>query len=210
MGDLLKNRNLGHSQYNLVIGLVMFGGVSLAAILALLFRGIFANWHPVLLIIIYLIISLIGAGIAKKSEMPAMSLLGFNLVVAPAGMILAAILPGKASSTVVNALLLTIGVVIVMAIAGYLRPKLFLKLGNVLLLALVAVVVVEVLGMIFCHATWDWWQVIVAGIFALLIGYDWARAQSRELTTDGAIDACVDLFIDGFNLFLRLLSFIKD
>lgn len=206
MERLLKNRCLTLSQFNAVIGVVLIEGLLLSAFIAKTCTAFFASWNWILLLIVYFIVSLIGAGIAKRSCRPIMSLIGFNLVVAPAGMVLSVILPGFASKTIMHALIVTVLVALAMVIAAQFQPKMFLKLGRALAFSLLAVIVIELIAVLAGIAVWSWLNFIVAAIFALFIGYDWARAQCSELTTDGAIDACVDLFIDGFNLFLRLLS----
>ena len=210
MDNLFKNRRLSLSQFNAVIGVVMLEGILLSALIATVFGGFFKTWNPIVLVIVYLIVSIVGAVIAKRSDRPAMSLLGYNLIVAPAGAVLSVILDGEKSQTVVHALVITAFVALAMIIAAQFKPNLFLKLGRALGFALIAVIIVEIVALIAGITTWSWWNVIVAGIFALYIGYDWSRAQNSELTTDGAIDACVDLYIDLFNLFLRLLSVLDD
>ncbi|MCQ2571310.1 MAG: Bax inhibitor-1 family protein [Candidatus Saccharibacteria bacterium] len=206
MEKLLTNRRLTHSQFNSVIGAVLMEGFLLAALIAKTCTAFFAKWNWLVLLIAYLVVSLIGTAIARKSDKPIMSLIGFNMVVAPAGAVLSVILPAFAASAIMHALIVTVLVALAMIIASQFEPKLFLKMGRALSISLLAVIVIELISVIAGFATWSWMNFIVAAIFALFIGYDMARAQYSEMTTDGAIDACVDLFIDGFNLFLRLLS----
>lgn len=205
MKNLFENRRLSLSQFNTVIGAVLLEGILLSALIAKTCAGFFKSWPTVALIIVYLVISIIGAVIARKSNRPALSLLGFNLIVVPAGAVLSVILDGEKTQTVVRALLVTAGVAIVMIVFAQYKPNFFLKLRRVLAIALISILVIEVIMLIF-GAEWSWWNVLVAGVFALFIGYDWSRAQNSELTTDGAIDACVDLFIDLLNMFLRILD----
>jgi FtsH-binding integral membrane protein len=46
----------------------------------------------------------------------------------------------------------------------------------------------------------------VAALFCGYIAYDWAKAQEESPTADNAVDACVGLYLDIINLFLRILS----
>jgi hypothetical protein len=55
----------------------------------------------------------------------------------------------------------------------------------------------------------DLWDVLVAGLFAFYIGYNWAIAQEYDCTIDNAIDACVGLYLNIVNLFLRVLSIME-
>jgi FtsH-binding integral membrane protein len=205
MDNLFKNRRLSLSQFNAVVGAVLLEGILLSALIAKTCAGLFTSWNPIALVVVYLVVSIIGTVIARKSNRPALSLLGFNLVVVPAGAVLSVILDGEKSQTVVRALLVTAGVALVMIVFAQYKPNFFLKLRRVLTIAIISVIVIEVIMLIFGVA-WSWWNVIVASLFALFIGYDWSRAQNSELTTDGAIDACVDLFIDLLNMFLRILD----
>jgi hypothetical protein len=119
-------------------------------------------------------------------------------------------LDGFGYTTLINALLITIGVVVVMMIAAYLKPTFFLKLGRVLMLALVALIIIELVCLAFGLMEPKLIDVIAAGLFALFIGWDWAKAQKSEITFDGAIDSCVSLYIDGVNLFLRTAGLLEN
>ena len=50
------------------------------------------------------------------------------------------------------------------------------------------------------------WDILVAGLFCLYIGYDWGKAQALPKTADNAVDMCVGLYLDVINLFMSLLS----
>ena len=52
------------------------------------------------------------------------------------------------------------------------------------------------------------YDVVVAGIFALYIGFDIYRSQQFEKTVDNAVDCALDIYLDIANLFIRLLSII--
>ena len=42
--------------------------------------------------------------------------------------------------------------------------------------------------------------------YYIIIGYDWAEAQTKAYTLDNAVDSVVGLYLDIINLFLRILS----
>lgn len=206
---LFKDRRLTLEQYNGVIGAVLIEGLLLSALLAKMLGGIFSLLSPLALVIGYLIICIIGIIITHRSDRPLISFFGYNLVVVPTGILLSVLLRGVKTDLIIHALLITAGVVLVMIGAAQLRPRIFLKMGRALGVALIAVIIIEIIA---AFAGWfkaGWWDAIVAALFALYIGYDWAKAQSNELTLDGAIDSCLDLYLDIVNLFIRILSALK-
>lgn len=209
MERLFKDRRLSLEQYNGVIGAVLIEGLLLSALLAKMLGGLFSLISPLALVIGYLIISIIGIVVTHRSDRPLMSFLGYNLVVVPTGILLSVLLRGVKTDLIIHALLITAGVVLVMIGAAQLRPRIFLKMGRALSVALIAVIIIEIIAAIAGWFSHGWWDALVAGIFALYISYDWAKAQSNELTLDGAIDSCLDLYLDIINLFVRVLSALK-
>ena len=107
---------------------------------------------------------------------------------------------------ILNAILTTIGVTVVMIIAGQVFPGVFMSMGRALVVALSALIVVEIIMLIAGWSEPGFVDIIAAIIFSGLIGYDWAIAQSRPHTVDGAVDACAGLYLDVINLFLRIES----
>lgn len=191
--------------YNAVIGIVLVWGFALSALLIAFLGNWFATWNPILLIVIYIIVAWIGIHISRRSTDLKMSFLGYNLVVVPFGIVLSVILRGFPLISILHAVAITAAVAFVMLLAAIAFPRVFLSMGRILFFALLAVVVIEILIGLFgwYHPTLlDW---IVAIIFALFIGYDWAIAQSVERTLDNAIDSCVGLYINVVNLFVRVL-----
>ena len=206
MEKLLENRPLSLKGFNATIGVVLLEGLLLSALITKSLGAWFATWNVWVLMIGYFVISIIGIIISRKSDRPAMSLLGYNLVVVPAGAVLSVALRGVKPDLIIHALLITAGVVVIMIIAAQLMPDVFIRLGKALFIALIAVIVIEIIAALAGWFRASWWDAIVAGIFALYIGYDWSKAQRSELTLDGAIDSCVDLYLDILNLFLRVLG----
>ena len=207
---ILDGDYLSKKEYNTVIGIVLLWGLLLSAAIAKLTTNYFATWNLLVLIIVYFVCSIAGVLIAHRSDDPRISFLGYNMVVAPAGMILSVILRTINPGLIIRALLITAGVTVVMIIAANLRPKLFLSLGKVLWISLIAVIIIEVIGALAGWFEASWWDAIVAAIFSLYIGYDWARAQQFTHTLDGAIDASVDIYLDILNLFLRIVGYLSD
>ena len=199
-------RKLSLAEFNGLIGLVLAIGFGINVLLVTCCSQYFVDINPTVLIIGYLIVSIAGIVISKKSEDPFISFLGYLMVVVPVGIVLSVCLAGQSSVSIVNALAVTAGVTLVMLIASQIKPDFFLSLGRALGIALLAVIVIEVIMMLAGWARPTFWDYLIALIFCGYIGYDWAKAQEGPHTADGAVDACVGLYLDIVNLFLRILS----
>ena len=200
------SQELSLAGFNGLIGLILLYGFGVNVILVSCCSQYFANINPIVLVIGYLVLSIIGIIMSRKSDDPFISFIGYNLVVIPIGVVLSVCLAGQTSVSILNACAVTAGVTVIMIIAGTLKPDFFLSLGRALGIALLAVIIVEVVLMLFGVVMPTIWDFLVALIFCGYIGYDWADAQSRPHTADGAVDACVGLYLDVVNLFLRILS----
>jgi FtsH-binding integral membrane protein len=198
------------ASYNSIIGAVLFWGFALSAIIVHLAGDYFLTWNPIVLVIAYFVVAIVGVIISRVSTVPAISFIGYNLVVVPFGAVLSVILHGVKIVSVLHAVAITAGVMLIMLLLSIAIPMVFLKMGRILFVSLFAVVILEILCLIFgwYHPTIiDW---IVAIIFSLYIGFDWAVAQEKTHTLDNAIDSCVDLYVDAVNLFIRIVSILND
>ena len=200
---------LSDQVYNSVIGGVLLWGfginyltvtmVPVEAILAIPY------W---MLIVGYFISAIAGTIIFQKSDNPAISFLGYNLIVVPIGIILTPILNEIDPTIIVDALMITGGFTGLMMFLGVTYPKFFLSLGRVLAFSLIGIILLEI-GLMFTMGHQpeiiDW---IVAGLFCMYIGYDWARANKIPKTMDNAVDSAASLYLDIINLFIRILSIL--
>jgi FtsH-binding integral membrane protein len=156
--------------------------------------------------------ALTGVYIFNKSDKPAVSFLGYNLVVLPFGLVVTKNVgwyTGPQYEGLVLETIQTTGfVTLAMMILGSMFPAFFQKIVGALTAALLAVITVEFIGGVFFgwhHGAIDW---IVAVIFCGYIGYHWGRANAIPKTLDNAIDSSAALYIDIINLFLRLLRIL--
>jgi FtsH-binding integral membrane protein len=193
--------------YNLVIGLVLCW-------------GFFVNWlivanipietvskiPPLLFILGYFASAFFGIFLFNKSDNPLISFIGYNFVVVPFGFVIHIIVAQFDPNLVINAMAVTGIVTAIMMILGTVYPAFFEKLAPVLFIALIAVIIVEVLGMFFFRGVFRFTDWIVALIFCGYIGFDWSRANKIPKTLDNAVDSAAALYIDIINLFIRILS----
>ena len=136
------------------------------------------------------------------------SFIGYNFVVVHFGLIINLAVSRYNPSLVLEAIQITGGVTLIMMVLGTLFPRFFEKIAGALTIALIAVIIVELIGMFIFkthHGIIDW---IVVVIFCGYIGYDWGRANSIPKTVDNAVDSAASLYIDIINLFLRILRIL--
>ncbi len=192
--------------YNLIIG-------------AVLCWGFLVNWwmvrnipvttissiHPIVFFIGYFVCCFAGIMLFTKSDSPAMSFLGYNLVVIPFGLIINLVVANYDPGLVLDAIQVTGLVTLVMMLLGTLFPGFFRKIAGALTIALIAVIIVELVSIFIFKAHPEIIDWIVVVIFCGYIGYDWGRANSIPPTVDNAIDSAAALYMDIINLFLRIL-----
>ena len=195
--------------YNAILGGTLLYGFLVNALLVLVARPLVEAIDPVVFLIGYLVSALVGALIANKSSNPAISFVGYNLIVVPVGLLLAIVLPGYDPRQIFLAALLTGVVTLVMMLLTVSFPNFFASLGSTLFWSLLICVVVEFIALLLGYGG-DIFNWIFVAIFSLYIGYDWHKAQVYSKTVDNAIDSAVDLYLDIINVFLRILDLLDN
>jgi len=197
---------LSPAAYNVAIGMVLFWGFGVNFYMV---QNIppeaamqFGVWP---FIIGYMACCFAGVMMYSRSDNPAISFVGYNLVVLPFGLVINTIVAGYSPGVVLEAIRVTAGVTIVMMCLGSMYPAFFQRIAGALTMALLGVIIVEMVGYFFFdfhHGIMDW---AVAAIFCGYIGYDWGRANQIPKTLDNAIDSAAAIYMDVINLFLRVL-----
>jgi len=195
--------------YNFIIGATLLWGFLLNfAIVSTVDPASIGSINPIILLVAYFGLCLGGIYLFTSSDNPAVSFLGYNLVVIPFGFMLNLYVSNFDPNIVREAIQVTGGVTLIMTCMASIFPNFFKGLGPILFISLIAVIIVEVLMMIFMDVKpgiMDW---IVAIIFCGYIGYDWAKAQDIPKTSDNAIDSAASLYMDIINLFMRILAIL--
>ena len=148
--------------------------------------------------------------ISSKSSNPAISFLGYNLVVIPIGMLLSSVVTayGLDSALVRDAFLYTLLITGCMIALSIVQPQFFASLGKVLFASLIGLLIAELivllLGVDQVITSW-----IGAGLFSVYIGYDFYRSQQFAKTLDNAVDCALDIYLDIINLFLDILRILS-
>lgn len=193
--------------YNAIMLGVLFWGLLLNVILCATLGDVVSRINPIVFLILYVVCAFSGILIAGKSDKPLISFLGYNMVVIPFGLVIAALVEiygGIGSEIVTYAFFYTMVITLGMAGMALAFPQLFEKLGGALLGVLAGLVLCEIVLLIFgvSQEVTDW---IAAGLFSLYIGYDIYRSQQFAKTVDNAVDCALDIYLDIANLFLRIL-----
>ena len=198
--------------YNLIIGLIVLWGVGVDTFICMFFkdtlvRSFQSNWA---MILIYLALVIGGLVVIHVAKSPALSFVGYNLMVVGFGITLAMVVEYYAPAVVTEAFLVTTIVTALMLLLGTLWADMFKKIGRVLLVALIGVIIVEAVMLLITGTYPTWISVVSAIIFAGFIGYDWAKAQEAPATPKNAVMFATSLFVDIINLFLDILRIVKD
>jgi FtsH-binding integral membrane protein len=205
--DRTGHNEISGNLYNLVIGLCLLWGFGVNFLIVQSVDPMsIAGVSPWLFYGGFFVSSFAGIWLFNSSQIPAVSFLGYNLVVIPFGFVINVAVHQYDPDIVGKAILNTGLVTGVMMLLGTAYPAFFAKISKALFIALIVTIIVELI-MIFVFKTdssvIDW---IVVGIFCGYIGYDWGRANQIPKTVDNAIDSAAALYMDIINLFLRLLK----
>ena len=203
-----KRDEMSARAYNLLIGAVLLWGFVINALMCIYLTDTFMEWNFTMVLIGYFITAIAGIFLSKLSDSAFISFIGYNLVVIPVGVVLSIFirLSEVTNFDIVNTLYITAGLTLFMMAAAMIFPGFFRKLERVLFLTLSGVIIVEIIAIMINKTLPSQWDILVAGLFCLYIGYDWGKAQALPKTADNAVDMCVGLYLDVINLFVSLLS----
>lgn len=197
--------------YNSIIGLILLIGFGVNAFMARYLTESIMQIQLSHLLIGYFVICIAGILMSELSDNPFVSFIGYLMVVIPCGAVIAISIEDVSVDVVVHAATTTFLMTAIMLICGTIWPEFFENRGRVLLTCLSAIIVIELIAcLVFNGAMPTFWHHLVVALFCLYIGYDWAKAQDEERTLDNAVDACVGLYLDIINIFLRLIPSDKD
>jgi len=219
MGDMLKsdvfNRTrakgavVSDATYNLVIGLILCWGL---LVNWLLVRYVSSAWllsiNVWLFLLGYFASCLYGVSLFNKSTDPAISFIGYNFVVVPFGLVVNIVVSRYEPTLVLEAIQVTALVTITMMVLGSVFPRFFQAISGALVMALLAVIVIELFQIFILrmHRNWIDWAVVF--IFCGYVGYDWGRANRIPKTVDNAVDGAAAIYMDVINLFVRILRIL--
>ena len=194
--------------YNLIIGMVVVSGFAVNALMAIYFKEQILALNPIFVLIAFFV-GVIGCSIGVyKSNSPVISYIFFLLMSVCLGLLLVFYLTAYTQADIALAMIITGVITGGMMLAAVAYPGFFLSIGRGLFLALIFSVIVELIFRMLLGFQMNFMDYIVATIFSLYIGYDWARAQQYPKTADNAVDSAADIYVDIVVLFMRILSIV--
>ncbi len=195
--------------FNLLLGGTLLWGFFVNFLLCTVFGDAILGMDPIVLLISYIVLALVGILLTMRSDSAVVSFIGYNMVVVPLGLVLTFYVSAFEGVTVATAFLVTALTTLTIMLLSAAFPNTFIGFGPILGVTLVTVLIIDLvfsliggfvgLGMI------DW---IVTFLFCGYIGYDFALAQSGEKTANRAIDGACALYVDIVNLFMRILAIL--
>lgn len=200
---------LSRRAYNAAIGAVLAIGLIINAAMAqYLPASAFEIMvtYPWAVIIGFLVVAIGSVIVIYKSDNPTVSFIGFIVLSAAFGYLVASAVQSYTQTTVTRAFMLTAAISLAMVVAATIAPGIFARMGSALFAALVITLIAEIATVFITHSDPIAFDFIFVIIFSLYIGYDWQKAQSYPPTLDNAVDSAADIYVDIVNLFIRLLA----
>jgi FtsH-binding integral membrane protein len=211
LSDAQTGELISAVRYNLVIGAVLLWGFIINwVIVQSVPVQLIQSADPKIFLLGYFVSCCFGMRLISNSMNSWRSFIGYNFIVVPVGLVINIVVSHFDSSLVMDAMMITGLVTLLMMTLGASFPKLFEKMIGMITVSLLAVIVVELVGIFLLGihpSVLDW---LVALIFCGYIGYDWGRANRIPKTTENAIECAATLYLDIVNLFLRILSLLSD
>lgn len=192
--------------YSSIAGLVGYGLLLTAFLAAYVAPPVPST---LFMILCGLVLPIVGIFVSQSDNIP-LAFFGYNLIVAPMGLVLGPVANFYSPDIVFNTAVLTAMITGLMLFAGLTFPNIFKSLGGVLFYSLLALVIIRIIA-IFVPALnhFGILDYIAATIFSLYIGYDMYRASELGRTWNNIIGVAVSLYLDIINLFLSLLSILS-
>jgi FtsH-binding integral membrane protein len=153
-----------------------------------------------------------GVTIANRSDSPLTSFIGYMMVAVPFGLMLGPVAAQYTEASVTRVFVLTTIIVTAFGVVGAVLPDNLEGWGSYLLMGLLALIggyiVVPLLSLTGVNGTtamnWIDWAGIA--LFCVIVVFDWNRAMRLPKTWDNAVDSAVAIYLDWFNIAVRLLS----
>ena len=205
----------------LAIGLIMVAGTTTITIANYIDKVQIVlaqlSKHPFIFSIAFILITTVMSGftvfLAKQKNVLAFA--GYGLVSVTFGLYLSLIVPFFSMQNVMTALLSTVAVLVAMSAVGRFSKYDFSKLGRFCFNALIALIVVSLIG-VFLHSSL--FNIIIslvsALLFSILIAVDSKEIENvynkapKNADYYAAIGSVLQLELDAINLFINLLNLL--
>ncbi len=203
---LTQGAEISFTAYQAIIGGLLTYGFLLDTFLVIRFADAVRRFNPLLFLIFYFA-AVIAGSFLLRSKNAIIGFAGYNLIAIPIGLVLAGALPGYPTAVIARAVLMTAGITILMTVASMLFPSFFARLGPALFMSLLALIIVELISMLFGYRG-GIFDFLICGVFSLYLGFDWYRAGNIYRTPTNALISAANLYLDIINIFMRILRIL--
>lgn len=171
-----------------------------------------SGWDVLFLLVPVLVVAFYGCSVSARSTSVPESLFGFALIAGALGLLLGPSLSEYQAAAILKAFILTTGMVLILGTIGALIPEDLSSWGRPLMGALLLLIGALLLSPLLTAfgipietsmSVLDWAGIIIFGAFVL---YDLNRAARLPRTAKNAIDAAIGIYLDWFNIFVRVLG----
>ncbi len=197
--------------YNMVLGATVIYGLVVNVLLCAFATPFALSLNPIVLLVGYIVCVLAGSALANRSDNPAVSFAGYNLICVPVGLVVSISVywyGGLDSALVYQAFLYTLIISGTMLVLASIYPSFFARMGGLLFGGLIGILISELVLRIL-GISQIYTSLFAAILFSVYIGYDVVRAQRMPKTVDNAVDSAVHIYLDIINLFLRILRILS-
>lgn len=209
--NISKDMQMSQTKFNVLMGGTILWGLICNFLICVFFEtqiyGL-AYLNPIVFILGYFALALLGATVQKNTTSAFIAFLGFNLICLPIGAVLSICVSEYSILSISYVCLITGAIVAIMIIISSMFPDCFSSLGPALFASLIGVIIVEFVLVFLLGYNGHMIDYLVAALFSLYVGYDWYNSQKCAATSYNAICCATDLYLDIINIFVRLLEIL--
>ncbi|WP_210498295.1 Bax inhibitor-1 family protein [Vibrio crassostreae] len=214
MNNQLSSGTMSRSAFNSVISiLVALASIVFFTVASFTDPATVAGMNSILLFVV-LIVGLLGImWLVHSVTNPAIKTALFLAIPALLGFTSSPWLSSTDSAIMYEAAGLTAMSAVVMMLLSAKFPDFFTRIQGILTGALIALIVVGIVGAFFMHIHMGIYHFISIVIFLGFLGYDFVLARTMEPTYDNAVVLALNFFIDLLNLFMDFageINFLDD
>lgn len=201
-----EGRALSDRAFYLLIGAALLFGFLVNALEVMFLTDFFLSWNPVVFLVVYMIMVIVGCIISVWSKNTIISFIGYCMVVLPLGAVLAIYLPAFSYKTITSAFLVTTFLSLFMIILALVYPRIFNSIFALLGLALFVALIYQIVAIFtgFGNNTWIDWLVVL--LFSAYVGFDVSLARVRPRTINNAVASACAIYMDLIYVFIRLVA----
>jgi FtsH-binding integral membrane protein len=169
--------------------------------------------NPLIALIVSVVATIGGVilmSVGKANQSVPLSLVGYALFSLTFGVTLSLTLQRYDVGTITYAFAITACVSGIFLVAGVTFPQFFSRIAGVLIIGLIAVTVVEIVAVMFFHASQTIFDYIIIVLFCGFLGYDSYCMSIDEPTVPNAIFYASDIYIDIVNILIRVLDILDN